>query len=166
MNKRLIHAKIRNIIPKDYNDVEHLLKASTNYHIMLDNDFKKMVEDNYEYFNNELQETLKLTNDNGMFVCEISDGTASKIVGILSYRFEEDAVYISDLYIQSPYRTNGYATRLLDELINRYPKKKIRLMCLVKNKLAYNFYTKYGFKIIETSKGKKYNISNYTMIFK
>ena len=67
------------------------------------------------------------------------------------------------MYIESQYRANGFATRLLDELTNRYPKKKIKLICLVKNTLAYNFYIKYGFKIIETLKGKKYKINSYIM---
>lgn len=155
-----LNSEIRNIKPKDYNDVKILLKESTNYHMNLDNNFKKMVEENIEYFDNELEETLNSINNSKILIYKIS----SKIIGILVYNLEdEDTIYISDLYIELQYRTNGFATRLLDELTNRYPKKKIKLMCLVKNKLAYNFYINYGFKIIETLKGKKYKIDSYIM---
>lgn len=163
MTKKIfLNLKIRTIKPKDYNEVKILLKEDTDYHMRLDENFKYMVSVNQEYFDNELEETI----NSEILICKISLNKISKIIGILVYNFEdEDTIYISDLYIESQYRTNGFATRLLDELTNRYPKKKIKLMCLVKNKLAYNFYMKYGFKVIETSKGKKYKISSYTMLF-
>ena len=159
-----LNSEIRNIESEDYNDVKILLKEGTDYHINLDNNFKKMVEENIEYFNNELEETIKSKNNSEILIYKISFKNISKVIGILVYNFEdEDTIYISDLYIELQYRTNGFATRLLDELTNRYPKKKIKLICLVKNTLAYNFYIKYGFKIIETLKGKKYKINSYIM---
>lgn len=164
--KLFLNTVIRIIKPKDYLDVKLLLTEGTKYHMNLDNDFKKMVEENIEYFNNELEKTITKSDCTEILVCEIQKDSKYKIIGILVYCFEnENTIYISDLYIQSLYRKNGIATKLLNELIAKYPKKKIKLMCLVKNKLAYDFYTKYGFEVIETSKGKKYKINNYTMLF-
>lgn len=167
MNESSTKVLIRTIEPKDYKDVERLLKLDTKYHMLIDNNFKLMVEDNRDYFNNELNETLKTSEDNGgILVCEILDNNKSKVVGLLTYQIEDDnSIYISDLYIESLYRSHGFATRLLNSLIKKFPKRTFKLMCLVKNQLAYQFYTKYGFKVIEKTRGKKYKISNYSMSF-
>lgn len=164
MNDSTLNIKIRNIEPKDYKDVKTLLKLDTKYHMIIDNNFKSMVEDNIDYFNNELNETLKSSENGGVIVCEITNNKKSKVVGILSYYIEKDnSIYISDLYIQSLYRSHGLATKLLNNLVKKFPKRIIKLMCLKKNQLGYNFYIKYGFKVDELSKGKKYKISSYIM---
>lgn len=159
---------IRSIIPADYNEVRELLKADTEYHKQLDENFKNMVSIHQEYFDRELENSIQLDKTKGdHLVCVLNENNKSKVVGLLSFRYEKNkVVYIAELYIKSEYRGRGFAKVLLNYLIKKNPNSTFELLCLVKNIKAYKFYLNYGFKVKEKIIGKKYKIEDYVMIYK
>lgn len=79
-----------------------------------------------------------------------------KVAGFIHVQNLFDEVDIVNLVINKKYRRLGYASQLLNFIINRNLSKKILLEVNSKNTKAINLYKKFGFEIVNTRK-KYYN---------
>ena len=119
---------IREIEEKDFIEVNSLLK---DFNYKLDK----------ESFNNDFLKVLIYKEEH--------------IKGILVYQFLYERLEIDYIIVDSNYRKNGIATKLLNKLENTYEKiKNITLEVRESNKNAIKFYLKNGFK--EVTKRKNY----------
>ena len=119
---------IRNLQEKDFKEVNELLK-SFNYEL------------NKESFNNDFLKALVYEDD--------------FIKGILVYQYLYDRVEIDYIIVNSNYRKQKIATKLLQFLENSYKNiNNITLEVRESNKIAIEFYLKNGFK--EVTKRKNY----------
>jgi len=98
----------------------------------------------------------KTKNNNGtIFVVEIDD----KIIGYAvcwierrpTYLYKVDKIgYISDVFVEEPYRGRGIGSALLGKILEWFKNKNIKyveLSVLAKNEKAKKFYEKHGFKV-------------------
>lgn len=85
----------------------------------------------------------------------------SKIVGFLSYSLIYDKMELNYIYVDEQFRGKGYASKLMDYLINEAEINKcinITLEVEINNKSAINLYHKY--KFIDTAIRKNYYGNN------
>ena len=96
-------------------------------------------------------------NDIGVFshYCLYTDG--DEIMGFLNYDLIYDRIEIAYIYIEEKYRKKGFASNLIEYLIDIAKEKKcsnISLEVNENNTSAINLYIKNGF--IEVAKREKY----------
>jgi ribosomal-protein-alanine N-acetyltransferase len=76
-------------------------------------------------------------------------------IAFLEYTVAADEVQIIDLKVQEKYRRQGYASRLIRELITAYPGQSyVILEVRASNQPAQNLYKKMGFR--ELNRRKNY----------
>lgn len=54
------------------------------------------------------------------------------------------------LVLEPSWLSKGFGRSILEKLISSNPGKKIRLRCFKVNQLAYNFYQREGFVVIDS----------------
>ncbi|MFM1538377.1 ribosomal protein S18-alanine N-acetyltransferase [Helcococcus bovis] len=75
------------------------------------------------------------------------------LVGYMFYSEYLDEVNINHFVVHTKHRKNGYASEIMQELLNRLTKKQlIYLEVRTDNIPAINLYKKYGLEIINTRK--------------
>lgn len=73
------------------------------------------------------------------------------LLGILSYEYREEDVFIGKLAILPTEFRKGIATQLLAHFLQmNHPKEKITIETSTKNKPAFNLYQKFGFTRVST----------------
>lgn len=87
-------------------------------------------------------ERLKKPNElENMYVYD--DGI---VKAILTIKFVDKKVYITDFYVDPFFQGEGIGTNILDIIVSENKGKEIHLNPLDQNKKAVKFYEKYGFK--------------------
>lgn len=75
-----------------------------------------------------------------------------KVIGYISYKFKENDLFLSKLYIQSHNQGKGYAQESLRYIMHIASEKKCNRVYLTVNKnnqKAIRAYERFGFKLIE-----------------
>ncbi len=100
-----------------------------------------------------LEDFAKQSKGESVFVCE---DHARRIAGFMAI-LEADA-FIHMLYVRADCQGTGVGAALLQALPG-WPRRRYRLKCLMKNKLARRFYERMGFVVvgIGTSSEGDYN---------
>lgn len=84
-------------------------------------------------------------------VCEID----KRVIGFITYSIIYERAEIVDAYVDEPYRRKGYASKILEKIIEECKKNKcvnITLEVNIYNQPALDFYYKYDFKIVSRIK--------------
>ena len=105
-------------------------------------------EQNSDYPWSQLQFTTSIESSNNLCYCRSVDG---KTIGYLITMLAKDTADILNIGIDPDFQRKGYATGLLNHLIEELRKRKIVEILLevrIGNKSAIQFYKKQGFKEI------------------
>jgi ribosomal protein S18 acetylase RimI-like enzyme len=117
----------------------------------------KLIYINFLYLQNEpglkytlddIQETLKASNNISFFLTDSENKIVGYLIGIPKEISDGRFVYyISYFYIIEKYRGYGLGEKMLEYTINYIKKLNIKFIMLItkKESVAYNLYTKYGF---------------------
>lgn len=139
--------------------VNRLLNDNTKYHIGLNKEFLKYV--NAEFSDYREMNAHVVDDESNNFVIAIEN---DKVVGYILYKIREEYIAISDFYVNPKIRGKGVGRKLLDYITHKkFKNRKIKLRCMTDNKLALNFYLKYGFKGYGEEIGKEYKIKDYLL---
>lgn len=117
-----------------------------------------------ESFLNE--ETLQKEFQNNPFLRFIILIKENKIVGYISFSHIYDKLEINYITIDNENRNLGYASLLLDYLINYASKNQIKNITLevnMNNAVALHLYHKFGFKKVAIRKGYYHGIDGILM---
>ena len=115
-------------------------------------------EQNSDYPWSQLQFTTSIENSNNLCYCLSLNG---KTIGYLIALLTVDSADILNIGIDPDFQRKGYATGLLNHLIEELRKRKIVEILLevrIGNKSAIQFYKRQGFK--EISVRKNYYMKN------
>jgi len=69
--------------------------------------------------------------------------------GYIQFECTSEFIFLSMIVLNKQYQSRGYGPRVLAKIQATKPELPIRLRCFKVNQLAYNFYIKNGFKVIE-----------------
>lgn len=117
---------------------------------------EKIAEDlheNYEFKLNEFTKCLVLEEN-------------KNIIGFITYAIIYETSEIIDIVIDKENRNKGYASKLLEKVIDDIMKNNclnITLEVSVENSFAIKLYKKYGFEIVSTRKGYYNGVDAYLM---
>jgi len=83
-----------------------------------------------------------------IFVLEIND----TIIGFIHISISYEEADIIDIIVEKSMRKQGYASKMINKIIDEYKLKKINIEVRESNKIAQNFYLKQNFKVVRKIK--------------
>lgn len=104
----------------------------------------------HENYRNLYDETSLNSDVNKVFMCV---DNSNKLIGFIHIQNLIDEIDIIDIIIDSSYRKLGYASKLLNYVIDYAKNKRIILEVNQDNLPAINLYKKHGFSEINRRKG-------------
>lgn len=110
--------------------------------------------------------TNQIQNQGYEYYLLVQDGTD---IGYIGIRPEDDALFLSKLYIKKDFRGNGYASKAFDFLVNICWDRKLNHIWLTVNRFnehTITVYQKKGFAIIRsqvTDIGNGFVMDDYVM---
>lgn len=142
--------------------VIRLLDDNTRYHMSLNKEFTRFVSTEYPDFND--MNSHEVDDSFNHFIIAVEK---EEVIGFIMYKDRGDYIAISDFFVNPRTRGKGIGRQLMDYVVKKkFKNKRIELRCLKDNKTAYNFYLKYGFKVIREDKGRMYKIDDYVMSYR
>ena len=81
---------------------------------------------------------------------------------ILTIKYRENKVFITDFYVDPFFQSNGIGTKILNLIVEKNKEKEIHVNPLDKNIKAVKFYEKYGF--IYTGNKEEFLNSGFYML--
>lgn len=144
----------------DYGDITNVIENQDTwvFYVIAEWElFKMHLANNVKYYDNNklgmfIQNTLKYYNESK--VLEYRDKNI--IRGIVGYKYIDDRLYISTVYVDEAYRKSGIATSLIAG-ITVFSSREVFVVVGEFNTPAIKLYEKLGFVRVEDSKFVKDN---------
>lgn len=144
---------------KDIDESEYSFEQKQAWLGAIDNDFDKNIENQRQQANwqQRLDKTKPL----------IATDNKNTMIGFIEFLIDQDQcnqfkcgeAYIDCLYVHPKYQRRGVAQILYDEMWLSLLKNNIEIVWVYASKLAYSFFLKQGFKIVEQQAVKRHNVS-------